>query len=64
MRIQRGRHRAEFKAKVALIALTEQRTINEIASRYEVRPGQVSQWKKQAKDDIFIERLWRTVKYE
>ena len=52
MRIQRGRHTPEFKAKVALIALMEQQPINEIASRYEVHPGQVSQWKKQAKDEL------------
>lgn len=38
---------AEFKAKVALEALKEQETLNQIASRYDVLPVQVSQWKKQ-----------------
>ena len=38
---------AQFKAKVALEALKEQSTINEIASRHEVLPQQVSQWKAQ-----------------
>jgi transposase len=38
---------AEFKAKVALEALKEQETINQIASRYDVLPAQVSQWKAQ-----------------
>jgi len=38
---------AEFKAKVALDAIREQETINQIASRYDVLPTQVSQWKGQ-----------------
>lgn len=33
---------AEFKAKVALEAIREQETINQIASRYDVLPAQVS----------------------
>lgn len=43
---------AEFKAKVALEALKEQETLNQIASRYDVLPVQVSQWKAQ-----LLERL-------
>ena len=38
---------AEFKAKVAMEAMKEQETINQIASRYDVLPVQVSQWKSQ-----------------
>lgn len=38
---------AEFKAKVAMDAMKEQETINQIASRYDVLPVQVSQWKAQ-----------------
>jgi transposase len=38
---------ADFKAKVALEAVKEQETINQIASRYDVLPAQVSQWKAQ-----------------
>jgi transposase len=38
---------AEFKAKVALEALREQETLNQIASRYDVLPAQVSLWKSQ-----------------
>jgi putative transposase len=37
----------EFKAKVALEAIREQETINQIASRHDVLPVQVSQWKAQ-----------------
>lgn len=37
---------AELKAKVALEAVRGERTINELAGRYEVHPHQISQWKK------------------
>ena len=46
--MQRRKHNAEFKAKVALEAIKEQRTINEIASEYGVHPSQISKWKKEA----------------
>ena len=45
---QRRRHTAEFKAQVAVAALREQQTLNELASAYGVHPVQVAQWKKQA----------------
>lgn len=38
---------AELKAKVALEAVKGLKTVNEIASLYEVHPNQVCQWKKQ-----------------
>ena len=47
MRTQRNRYPAEFKARVALEAIREQQTINEIASAYGVHPGLVSQWKRE-----------------
>jgi transposase-like protein len=45
-RRRRKRHGADFKARVALEALKEQRTVNQIAALYEVHPVQVGQWKK------------------
>jgi transposase-like protein len=48
MKKERKSYTAAFKAKVALEAIKGQRTINEIASAYEVHPNQVTQWKKQA----------------
>jgi transposase-like protein len=45
---QRKQYSGEFKARVALEAIKGQRTVSEIASRYSVHPHQVSQWKKQA----------------
>lgn len=36
-----------FKAKVALEAVKEIKTLSELASEYQVHPNQVSEWKKQ-----------------
>ena len=41
---------AVFKKKVALEAVREGRSVNEIAQIHEVHPVQVSQWKKQLLD--------------
>jgi transposase len=43
----RRKFSGEFKAKVALEAIKAQETINQIATRYEVHPHQVTQWKQQ-----------------
>jgi transposase-like protein len=48
----RRKHTAEFKARVALEALKERRTVNEIAADVEVHPVQVSQWKKTAAEGL------------
>lgn len=39
---------AEFKARVALVAIRQEKTINEIASDHDVHPNQVSDWKRDA----------------
>ena len=45
-------HSPEYKAKIALEALQEARTVSEIASRHQLHPTQISQWKKAAKDRL------------
>jgi transposase len=49
---KRRKFTAEFKARVALDALSGEHTLSELASKYGVHPNQVSQWKKQAKEQI------------
>jgi transposase-like protein len=50
--MQRKKHSAEFKAKIALEAIKGLKTINEIASEAEVHPTQVTLWKKQLIEEI------------
>jgi putative transposase len=52
MKTRRKRYTSEFKAKVALEAIKGQRTVNEIGLRYGLHPNQVSQWKKQALEQL------------
>jgi putative transposase len=47
---KRKRHSAAFKAKVALEAAKQTRTIAELAKAYQVHPVQISQWKKHLLD--------------
>jgi transposase len=43
----RTRHSAEFKAKVALAALSESKTLAEISSEYQVHSTQINRWKQE-----------------
>ena len=43
---QRRKFTPKFKAQVALEALQEKETVNEIAERYELHPNQVTNWKR------------------
>ena len=45
---QRRQFPGALKAKVALEALKGDKTVNEIASMYQVHPNRVCKWKKQA----------------
>ena len=47
MKKNRTRYSEDFKAKVAIEALKDQRTINEIAGQYQIHPNQVTKWKSQ-----------------
>jgi transposase len=44
---KRAQHSAAFKAKVALAALKETRTVSELAGQFSVHPTQVHKWKRQ-----------------
>ena len=43
----RRNHSADFKAKVALVAVRGDRTLSELASQFDVHPNQITQWKTQ-----------------
>ena len=49
---KRRKFSAEFKAKVALEALSGELTLAELASKYDVHPTQITGWKRQAKEGM------------
>jgi len=49
---KRNRYSADFKAKVARAAMREGSTIVEIATKHNIHPNQVSEWKKQAVEGL------------
>jgi transposase len=44
----RRRHTAEFKAKVAVEAIRQQKTANELTTDYGIHATQINTWKQQA----------------
>ncbi len=49
---QRRKFSAEFKAKVALEALSGELTLAELASKYDVHPTQIADWKRQTNEGM------------
>lgn len=49
---KRRRHSGAFKAKVVLEAIRGERTVNELASLFQVHPSQIATWKKQALEGL------------
>jgi len=52
MRSIRNKYSAEFKAKVVLEALSQDKTTAEIASKYQIHPTQVRKWKRMVLDSL------------
>ena len=56
MKGKRRRHDPEFKARVALEAIKNIKTMTEISKEFAIHPAQISAWKKQMLDgatDLF-----------
>lgn len=47
MKTKRRTFSEKFKAKVAIEAIKEIKTLSELATEYKVHPNQISNWKKQ-----------------
>ena len=47
MKRSRRTHNAEFKARVAIEAIKELKTMSELAQQFELSPNQISSWKKE-----------------
>jgi transposase-like protein len=46
----RRNHTPAFKAKVALAAITGDRTLAQLAEQFDVHPNQITQWKSQLQE--------------
>ena len=55
-RRKRRNHGSAFKAKVALAAVKDERTLAELAEQFDVHPNQIQDWKKRlvaGAEDVF-----------
>ena len=49
----RRNHSPAFKAKVAIAAIKGEKTLTELAQQFDVHPNQITQWRGQ-----LLEELW------
>ena len=49
---KRRNHLPQFKAKVALAAVKGDKTISELAQKFDVHPNQISTWKNELLDKV------------
>jgi transposase len=52
MAVVRKQHGVEFKKKVAIEAIRQQKTINQLTSEFGIHSTQINNWKKLAMDGI------------
>jgi len=63
MSTKRKTYSADFKAKLVLESLEGDKTINEIASKYEIIPKNLTNWKKQFLDNVTDVTIIQNQKY-
>ncbi len=51
MKRTRRKFNASFKAKVAIDAIKEQSSLQELAAKYKIHPNQISSWKREFMDN-------------
>ena len=54
MSVKRKSYSSEFKAKLVLEVLEGEKTINEIASKYEILPVSLKSWKNQFLENMSL----------
>ncbi len=52
MKRNRRNHTPSFKAKVALSAVREEKTLVELAQEFDVHPNQIQDWKRRLKKNV------------
>lgn len=62
MKASRRKFSASFKAKVAIEAIKEQSSILDLASKYELSPAQISNWKREFLNNAALAFDSKTVK--
>ena len=60
----RRNHSPAFKAKVALAAMKDDKTIAEIAQQFEVHPTQITEWRRRCNHRFIVISAWYVPKSE